>query len=245
MRSKRSLESGFSLLELIIVLVVMVSLLAIAWPSLQRPLQRTSLNEAAQTLRSAIDDCRYQAISTGSPIFVQLRQGQEVVRAGSFESFLADLDGLQTSTPSTLQPANLQPASLQSTRSQPTGRQTNSAAAGLSQIAQPEIRTWTLPATVVISEVRWTLEAPAEELGDDSLDSVSAVAEVQSDAMVGGGLGNGINDALGQDAGRTWWLPLVASGQGRDAAIVLLDTALNEELTVTFASATGALEIVK
>ena len=55
-----------------------------------------------------------------------------------------------------------------------------------------------------------------------------------------------------QDANRdgggsrhTWWLPLVATGQGRDAAIVLLDTSINEEVTVTFASATGALEIVR
>ena len=39
------------MLELMIVLVVMVGLLAIAWPNMQRPLRRTTLNEAAQVLR--------------------------------------------------------------------------------------------------------------------------------------------------------------------------------------------------
>ncbi|MEZ6076030.1 MAG: hypothetical protein R3C56_10270 [Pirellulaceae bacterium] len=42
---------AFTLLELVIVLLLMVGVLAVVWPNLQRPLQRTSLDEAAQMVR--------------------------------------------------------------------------------------------------------------------------------------------------------------------------------------------------
>ena len=234
MASNRARESGFSLLELIIVLMVMISLLAIVWPNLQRPLRLNSLSEAAQTLRTAIDDSRYQAITTGKPVFVQLRQGNDLVRAGAFDSFASaegEFAGMGTSS--------LQPATL----ARSVGGVTPSA-------VQSTLRSWKLPATIVISEVRWTLAAPAEEFGDEftesPADSLSPMAEVQSDAMFATGFGQ-TQDANRDGGGsrHTWWLPLVATGQGRDAAIVLLDTSINEEVTVTFASATGALEIVR
>jgi prepilin-type N-terminal cleavage/methylation domain-containing protein len=231
MPSNRARASGFSLLELIIVLMVMVSLLAIAWPNLQRPLRRTSLSEAAQTLRSAIDDSRYQAITTGSPVFVQLREGTDVVQAGSFEAFMsaeADIGSMGSS---------LQPATIKSQSNRPL------------QAASPmdTTRTWTLPESVVISDVRWTLDPPAEEefgLGEATAGLESPVAEVQSDTMLASGLDQA-GALSGGALGQTWWLPLVATGQGRDAAIVLRDTSIDEEITVTFASATGALEIMK
>ena len=230
MASNRARESGFSLLELIIVLMVMVSLLAIAWPNLQRPLRRTSLSEAAQTLRSAIDDSRYQAITTGMPVFVQLRQGNYVLRAGSFDNFVNAEDDLVATSTSSLQPATL--------------KQSNDGP--LPATFQSVIRTWTLPESVVISDVRWTLEPPTEEFGlnESPSDSLSPIAAVQSEAMMATGFGQA--DFRDGGASRhTWWLPLVSTGQGRDAAIVLFDTSIDEEITVTFASATGALEIVR
>ena len=230
MASNRAHDSGFSLLELIIVLMVMVSLLAIAWPNLQRPLRRTSLSEAAQTLRGAIDDSRYQAITTGTPVFVELRLQAGVVRASSFNSFMNGDDDIATLSATSIQPT--------------TFRQPNDSSFGAA--LQSRIRTWTLPESVVISDVRWTLEPPAEEFGSSAFtsDSLSPIAEVQSDAMMATGFGQADNFDSGASR-QTWWLPLVATGQGRDAAIVLFDTSINEKLTVTFASATGALEIVK
>lgn len=247
-------KSGFSLLELTIVLMVMISLLAIVWPNLQRPLRRTSLSEAAQTLRSAIDESRYQAITTGSPVFVQLRPGEGRIRSGSFDSFMnAQSDSLSLAG--------------DSHGSTTVGSEAILSQRGSSQVSsatQLAIRTWQLPDSVVISEVRWTLEAPASEFSDSELagtelsdsglsgdgnakgylrDSAAstqsaplATADLPADATTAAAWGQSTND---------WWLPLVATGQGRDAAIVLLDTSINEVLTVTFASATGALEIVR
>ncbi len=232
MASNRARDGGFSLLELIIVLMVMISLLAIVWPSLQRPLGRTSLSEAAQTLRSAIDDSRYLAITTGTPMFVGLRQGDGVLRAGSFDSFVNTESDLTASLSSSLQPSNVK---------QPNDGSVQAA-------TQSALRTWKLPESVVVSDVRWTLEPPADEFGDEvsqsASGSVAPIAEVQSESMFEMGSGK-LNNRDGGASRHTWWLPLVATGRGRDAAIVLLDTSINEEITVTFASATGALEIVR
>lgn len=220
MPSNRARESGFSLLELIIVLMVMISLLAIAWPNLQRPLRRTSLSEAAQTLRSAIDDSRYLAITTGKPVFVQLRQGADELQAGTFDDFMSAGGDIAATATTSLQPATINRAPDASVQTE----------------FQSSMQTWALPESVVISDIRWTLEAPAEELGEDLTEESVVVAEVQSDAIF---------NREGGASQRTWWLPLVGTGQGRDAAIVLLDTSINEEITVTFASATGALEIAR
>jgi prepilin-type N-terminal cleavage/methylation domain-containing protein len=221
-------ESGFSLLELIIVLVVMVSLLAIAWPNMQRPLRRTSLNEAAQTLRSAIDDSRYRAITTGEPVFVELRQGARVLRASGFDGFMDSQDvspGSEARSDATL------PVS------QTEDGQTL-AASGSSSLSPSTstIQTWRLPDPVEISDVRWTLATPVQDYSSGLATDSSPVAEVQSESML---------DLEREATQQTWWLPLVATGQGRDAAIVLVDTTVNEEITVTFVAATGALEIVK
>jgi prepilin-type N-terminal cleavage/methylation domain-containing protein len=220
MANHHARENGFSLLELIIVLMVMVSLLAIAWPNLQRPLRRTALNEAAQTLRSAIDDSRYQAITTGEPVFVELRQGEELVRAGAFDSFLNSEAAL----------------ALTDARSGAPLPSPQTGGTQLLAASQSTIKTWRLPDSVVISDVRWTLAAPVQDYSLGLTTESNAVAEVQSEAML---------DLEREAAQQTWWLPLVATGQGRDAAIVLIDTSVNEEITVTFVSATGALEIVK
>lgn len=224
MATKRLRQSGFSLLELIIVLLVMISLLAIAWPSLQRPLRRTTLSEAAQTLRSAIDDCRYHAIVTGQPMFIELRQGEGLLHAGSFDDFMMrDAAGGGTAVPAP------QPAVSEGLDS---GRLLDS--------SQSSLKTWKLPEPVVISSVRWTLADPVEQFGTIPTAESDALAEVQADSMVD--LDTDLDNITGTPQ-QTWWLPLVATGQGRDATIILNDSTVNQQITVTFASATGALEI--
>ena len=228
---------GFSLLELMIVLVLMVSLLAIAWPNMQRPLRRTTLNEAAQVLREAIDEGRYQAITTGYPIFVQMQHGNHEVRTGSFANFAqaedadSSLSALTNHHPTSSTPATTSLNGL-GLESSTNGKLT---------------RTWRLPETVVITEVNWTSDSITSEVDGDLLESnedsiassVSSTANAYADAIpeVAVSASGAIHD--------DWWLPISATGQSRDASIVLLDTSINETMTVTYASATGALEIVR
>lgn len=233
----RHCARGFSLLELMIVLVLMVSLLAIAWPNMQRPLRRTTLNEAAQILREALDEGRYQAITTGCPIFVQMQQGNHSVRTGSFANFAQAED------------ADNSFGAISNHHSTPIHTATSSLnGLGLeSSTGSKSTRTWRLPETVVITEVNWTSDSvtsdvvggPLESKDDSITSSVVGAASNYADenAEVVVSASGAIHD--------DWWFPISATGQSRDASIVLLDTSINETMTITYASATGALEIVR
>ena len=247
LRTRRSVR-GFSLLELMIVLVVMVGLLAIAWPNMQRPLRRTTLNEAAQVLREAIDEGRYEAITTGQAIFVQMQQGNHEVRTGSFANFAnaEDADSsLSISLSGTAPNQSSVPANASSISQQ---------GFGLKQPDEKAPRTWRLPESIVITEVSWTSDSITE--GNDESNSASDSHSTTTDANNATSeygetaLASGLTEsetaiaelgALHHD----WWLPISATGQSKNASIVLYDTSIHETMTVTYASATGALEIVR
>ena len=244
---------GFSLLELMIVLVLMVGLLAIAWPNMQRSLRRTTLNEAAQTLREAIDEGRHEAIVTGRPVFVQMQQGNHEVRTGSFANFANDEDisgtfGNEFATevaPSRPSPSSSLPQQQES------------------HLESKSPRKWRLPESVVIAEVNWTNDAIFEsdnESGMSSSSDSSASHNTSShhssshlDAATHSQSDSSLSSATGADemlssldgSQSDWWLPISATGQSRSASIVLYDTTIHEKMTITYASDTGALEIVK
>lgn len=248
LRTRRSVR-GFSLLELMIVLVLMVGLLAIAWPNMQKLLRRTTLNEAAQVLREAIDEGRYEAITTGKPIFVQMHQGNHEVRTGSFANFAneEDADGTLNST-SLGTSSNHTTVPSQASVPAPQGFGLETHADGKSP------RTWRLPETIVITEVTWTSDSIADESVESDLasnaDSIASDAIGHSNASGHASGVNGLTDseaaiaAIGSSQS-DWWLPISATGQSRNASIVLYDTSIHEKMTVTYASATGALEIVR
>ncbi len=243
LRTHRSVR-GFSMLELMIVLVLMVGLLAIAWPNMQRLLRRTTLNEAAQVLREAIDEGRYEAITTGKPIFVQMQQGNHEVRTGSFANFANEEDaakslgtasnqsGVQSDSPTTSQPG------LGTRRS----------------LDEKAPRTWRLPESIVITEVNWTSDSVTDESdagtfasnADSAANDLKSETNERGDATIASGVVD--SEAAMADLGThhsDWWLPISATGLSRNASIVLYDTSIHEKLTVTYASATGALEIVR
>ncbi len=246
---------GFSLLELMIVLVVMVGLLAIAWPNMQRTLRRTTLNEAAQVLREAIDEGRYEAITTGKPIFVQMQQGNHEVRTGSFSNFANAEDVDSSFNASSLgMDSNQSPVLSDATATAPH-------AIGLKMHADGKTpRTWRLPDSIVITEVNWTSDSVTgandeSAFGSDtnpvSSDANSSTKESSSMKESGdAALANGLTDSEAATAAigtphSDWWLPISATGQSRNVSIVLYDTSIHEKMTVTYASSTGALEIVR
>ncbi|MCY2984750.1 MAG: prepilin-type N-terminal cleavage/methylation domain-containing protein [Planctomycetota bacterium] len=254
LRAYRS-KQGFSLLELMIVLVLMVGLLAIAWPNMQRSLRRTTLNEAAQMLREAIDEGRHEAIVTGRPVFVQMQQGNHEVRTGSFANFANDEDTLGSV-------GNGLDAEVVPIRTSPLAQQQES------HMDSKSPRKWRLPESVVIAEVNWTNDFALEsdnESGKSPLSDPSASHSTssyytsshhssnhlesgsngQSDSSPSSATGADEMLSLLDGSQSDWWLPISATGQSRSASIVLYDKTIHEKMTITYASDTGSLEIVK
>jgi len=219
--------TAFTLLELIIVLAVMVGLLAVVWPNLQKPLQRTSLDEAAQLVRDAIDESRYQAALKGSPYFVQLQQGASRMRSGSLDSFLANAEEGDLSLAADETAANM------------PDDESASESVALSNSSNSSWRLWRLPGTVIVSRVAWTLDGSLQREAEEersSQDSPSTERALTDDLAR-----QEVETTAG--TGRVWWLPLTATGKGRDATIELHDPAIDQRLWISYSAATGALEI--
>ena len=66
---KRSLR-GFTLVELIMVMVVLAGVMAIAAPSLNKFFRNSALNDEARRIVGLIEMARHEAISTGYPMQV-------------------------------------------------------------------------------------------------------------------------------------------------------------------------------
>ena len=242
-------RQGFSLLEMMIVLVVMVGILAIAWPNLQKPLRRAGLSQATQKLREAIDESRYQAMTTGTPVFIQLRQGESEVRSGGLDAFAADESDLNASggnfgeSNAVEAPSPTTPNSLSPSSGNPL-TQTNAVA--------PKV--WQLPENIVITDVTWE-DAPSTDSSSFEGDDATALSGGSRDANTGyGQFASSENSAAEVDATETgfdmldgaeheWWLPLTSLGHSRDVEITLWDKTSHESMKVSFSSATGELEI--
>lgn len=86
---------AFSLLELLIVLAVMAGVAALVFPSLARPLAEIDVQRAAALLRDEISQCRNEAVLGHHMLLVKLTAGQEEVQWGTWQSLMAQSNGLQ------------------------------------------------------------------------------------------------------------------------------------------------------
>ena len=66
---------GVTLLEFMVVLAVLATLAALAWPSLGRQLQRQRLKGVAQSLATDLSEARFEAARRGVPLYVQASAG--------------------------------------------------------------------------------------------------------------------------------------------------------------------------
>lgn len=82
-------RSGFSLLELMIVLTMMAAIGAVAWPSLRRPMADSSVQQAANQLRVQIADCRQSAAIEGQARLMRFEAGLTSVRRGPWNELVA------------------------------------------------------------------------------------------------------------------------------------------------------------
>ncbi|MBM3966161.1 MAG: prepilin-type N-terminal cleavage/methylation domain-containing protein [Planctomycetes bacterium] len=247
--SVHSSRCAFSLLEMMIVLVVMVGILAIAWPNLQKPLRRAGLSQATQKLREAIDESRYQAMTTGTPVFIQLRQGESEVRSGGLDAFATDESDL-TASGGNFGESN----SFDATNAVSTESQSLIDGHAMTQTHAVAPKVWHLPDNVVITDVTWE-DAPSGEGISSGVDDAFAGTEGSRHSNSGYGQFAASDRTVAEvdatedgfdvldGAEHEWWLPLTSLGHSRDVEITLLDKTSHESMKVSFSSATGELEI--
>ena len=265
---------GFSLLEMMIVVVLLAGILAIAWPSIARPLRKAELSEATQKLREAIEDGRYQAMMTGAPVFLQIQQGESEMRSGGIDSLIAgelspDHSDLasdpQTSSTNSKPSTSSNMGSYSSPRATSNLASNKSLSRGLTDKDPSTVnsgvttRTWKLPANIVVFSVAWLDEIASDSL-DESFDETSSSSTAEQstasnsfssgiDSRTSGADGYpGGNDSFGETetgSSMSWCLPMSAEGRGRDAEITLFDTKARQTITVSFTAATGELEVIR
>jgi len=245
---QRSLSrGGFSLLELMIVVVLIAGVMAIAWPSISRPMKKAELSEATHKLREAIEDGRYQAMMSGEPVFLQITQGDSELRSGGINALInGDLsDETDTLDPAATPESKLiaPPKGLQ----QLVGNEDDS----LSGHAVTA-RVWKLPENIVVTSVQWMDEESEEGSYSASETSVGTDNASANDYGLGAHhngsyAGSQSADEMEAESGsqERWCLPMTSQGRGRDAEITLLDKRARQTVTVSFTAATGELEIVR
>ncbi len=72
-----------SLLELLLVLAVLSTVVALSWPALRRPMNRSYVQNAAQQLQKDLLNTRLEAMETGRPRFFQYRWGSSDYHIGT------------------------------------------------------------------------------------------------------------------------------------------------------------------
>ena len=84
-------RSGFSLLELTVVIAILSVLTMVSWPMLRRPLNKSIVQDAAQQLQRDLSSTRMQAVESGRNLIFQFRPG-------SATYYLGDTDQRQTNS---------------------------------------------------------------------------------------------------------------------------------------------------
>ncbi|MEX0717246.1 MAG: prepilin-type N-terminal cleavage/methylation domain-containing protein [Planctomycetaceae bacterium] len=86
-------RSGFTLLELLLVLVILLAITGLVTLNVQGVYQRHRLRDAAETVRKHLATARLRAMDTGVVHFFQFEPGGGGYRVAPFEPLAAGVDG--------------------------------------------------------------------------------------------------------------------------------------------------------
>ena len=232
-------RGGYSLLELLIVLTVLVGLLAIAWPSLSKPLANSDLLEAGNQLRTQLSEARLLAIQSGEPVIVRIECNSGMITFANWH---------QAMRPLTLSDADPLDESGE--------------AMVLEEVDTPEIEStsgaanvWAIPEGIVVDRV----------IRQESTSNQDALCQDASnqDALRGTlGLGDPLDrengteletDLLPETDGtgfeesiadpRISWVWFLPQGQACEATLYLVDQDARRELKVQIHAWSGGVEL--
>lgn len=92
----RAKFNAFTILELLIVLGLMVVILGIAWPQIQRGIQRSQLKQVAMDLKEQIAEARSQAILNGESWELRFQDFRHFYELGPVSGFSPPLQDTRT-----------------------------------------------------------------------------------------------------------------------------------------------------
>ncbi len=74
---KKQIESGFTLVELMIVVTIIGVVAALAAPSYQRTIEKNQLKQAVESLKADMQFARTEAIKRSADVYVSRKQGND------------------------------------------------------------------------------------------------------------------------------------------------------------------------
>lgn len=222
-------RGGYSLLELLIVLTVLVGLLAIAWPSLSKPLANSDLLEAGNQLRTQLSEARLLAIQSGEPVIVRIECNSGMITFANWH---------QAMRPLTLSDADPLDESGE--------------AMVLEEVDTPEIEStsgaanvWAIPEGIVVDRVIRQESASNQDalrgtLGlGDPLDRENGT-ELETDLLPETD-GTGFEESIADP--RISWVWFLPQGQACEATLYLVDQDARRELKVQIHAWSGGVEL--
>lgn len=233
---------GWSLLEVLIVLTVMVGVVGIAFPRLTRPLAESEVQRAASDFRDHMIDCRQASVLAGRPFVLSIRRGSGDYVWGDWAAVLAEGDGGGMSSASIGGESDAAAANDTASASSVSGSRSGG------ETSEPSLvlRRQALPEGIVFEAVYWEGETPIEAWGisdargfegqgnrdgqgdrEENADALSGRGESgigALGAMAGGGASGAAqveeNASSAIEVGRRDHLNFLPSGRGRDCVIV-------------------------
>ncbi len=222
-------RGGYSLLELLIVLTVLVGLLAIAWPSLSKPLANSDLLEAGNQLRTQLSEARLLAIQSGEPVIVRIECDSGMITFANWH---------QAMGPLTLSDADPLDESGE--------------AMVLEEVDTPEIESasgaanvWAIPEGIVVDRViRQESTSNQDALRDtlgfgDPLDRENGT-ELETD-LLSETDSTGFEESIADP--RISWVWFLPQGQACEATLYLVDQDARRELKVQIHAWSGGVEL--
>lgn len=241
----RPSRRGWSLLEVLIVLTVMVGVVGIAFPRLTRPLAELEVQRAASDFRDHMIDCRQASVLAGRPFVLSIRRGSGDYVWGDWAAVLAEGDGGGMGSASIGGESDAAAANDTASASSVSGSRSGG------ETSEPSLvlRRQALPEGIVFEAVYWEGETPIEAWGiseisdargfegqgnrdgqgnrEGNADALSGRGESGTGAlgaMAGGGASGAgqveENASSAIEVGRRDHLNFLPSGRGRDCVIV-------------------------
>lgn len=222
-------REGYSLLELLIVLTVLVGLLAIAWPSLSKPLANSDLLEAGNQLRTQLSEARLLAIQSGEPVIVRIECNSGMITFANWHQAMGPL-----------------------TLSDTDPLDESGEAMVLEEVDTPEIESasgaanvWAIPEGIVVDRVirqesTSNQDALRGTLGfGDPLDRENGT-ELETDLLPETD-GTGFEESIADP--RISWVWFLPQGQACEATLYLVDQDARRELKVQIHAWSGGVEL--